>query len=333
MMRLLVAAAVVCGVGCLAPQEDPTFVKDMRVLGMSFEPPELLAGSCDALRSIGPGSSGGSAASFAALAPLARSTTLQVLIADPEGAGRALKYQLKACSSPGDRMCTDENDFIVLDAGFTNSGVSTYPVSLVVDPGADGGFLTPDGGVRLMTLPDGALLIGEVLNNDTYRGLGGIRVPVVLEVDSEAGERIFAQKLMVFGCKFFPDQEANVTPRLPGVTFEGETWIIPREVSGRGPFTLEPLDFNHLEENYVVPSFSLEPVRLKESWKIAWYTDFGTMSPFETGGTSVGGLTGQLRSRWSPGQGTEARTVNFTMMVRDGRGGESWIQRQVSWRP
>jgi hypothetical protein len=324
-MRAIVVL-VLFSFACLPPQEDPTYVKDLRVLGMSFEPPELLAPTCDALRGTGTGDGG----IDLGLLTLAQPVQFKALISDPDGGGRPLTYRLLACSAVGDRECDNRDDFVVFDGGTTTAGVFEDRFSLLTRPARDGGFI-PD----ILNLPDGVPLLQSVLEQDSFRGLGGVRVPVMLEI-STGSERIYAQKLMILGCRFFGEQKPNATPVLPGVELEGKPWPEDevRELAGKGPFAIVPEDFSALEEDYVVPSFQLTPVKLRESWKIAWYADWGTMSPFETGGTNAVGMSGQLRSRWSPGTTpTEPRVVTFTMMVRDGRGGQSWLIRKARWTP
>lgn len=328
LLPLTVAAVVAAG--CLPPQEQPTTVKDLRVIGMSFEPPELMAGNCATLLGRGPADAG----IDLSLLVLALPVRLTTLIVDPRGEGRSLSYELRACANTGDRTCSNTGDFVILDAGTTAAGELVQSFSLTSVPAKDGGFF-PD----VLTLEDGTdggtPLLQEVIEQDSFKGLGGIRMPVVLNLRG-GSEQLYAQKLMVLNCKLFPDMKQNVTPVLPGVTLAGDEWRedqIPT-VTGRGPFRVEPLDYSALEEPYVVPSFSLSPIRLNESWKIAWFTESGEMSPYETGGTNVAGMSGQKGSRWTPDSTvTTERDVRFYFVVRDGRGGESWLQRTLHWKP
>ena len=48
MKRLLLVIGALL-VSCVPPQDDPSQVIDLRVLGVQFEPPELMAGDCRAL--------------------------------------------------------------------------------------------------------------------------------------------------------------------------------------------------------------------------------------------------------------------------------------------
>ena len=162
-------------------------------------------------------------------------------------------------------------------------------------------------------------------------------MPVVLELSaSDTHEKIYAQKLMVYTCQFFPEMKQNLTPVLPGLKFDGDPWPEGdvKKVKGKQEFPMVPEDFTALEETYVVPSLELKPVNLTESWKVTWLTTSGTMSPYNTGGTDLAGQTSRHNAKWRPDQtATEAQDVDFYFVVRDGRGGSSWLRRSVRWEP
>jgi hypothetical protein len=311
---------------CVPAQPDPTTVVDLRVLGMQFEPPEIMI-PCDArlLLGLAGAADGGSItldpALQAQLAAFAgRPLQFTTLIGDPAGMGRELAYDALACAKTNDVACDNDGQFVSLKTGQTTGG----ELAMQVSPGAQ--FLS-----------SGNPLLLDVVVNDTFKGLGGIRMPVVLDLQSlDKSEHIYAQKLMVYSCKFFPSQKANVTPVLPGVTWNGEDWPegVVKEASGSTAVTIVPVDFSMLEEDYVVPSIMLTPVGLHEAWKINWLTTMGVMSNYETGGTDFSGGVGSHTNTWKPDSTvTTAQTVTFTFVVRDGRGGESWLTRTAHWTP
>ncbi len=310
-MRLLSALSVVLlGVGCVGPSDDPTNVHDLRVLAVQFEPPEIMAPRCTA--------------DATNLAVFAFPVKMTVLVADPAGANRRLDYAVRACARSGDRRCDDEGDFKELSRGTIPSGESQF----ILSPG--GALLDEVDPSTKFNVP----LLERVAEYDAYGGLGGLRMPVDFAVKA-GDEAVDAQKLMVFSCPLLPAMRANKTPVLPGVTWNGTVWgetDVP-EFKGEGPFDLAPLPFEERQETYVVPSFSLKPVTLVESWKIAWYADMGRLSPQETGGTDVDGTTGRHRAQWKPGSTAMAGTVHFWFVVRDGRGGISWLSRSATWAP
>lgn len=313
---------------CVQPEDDPTNVHDLRVLAIRFETPEVLLNECNLglLGGLAGSAADGGMISIppALLEKLARDAarplTMTSLIADPQGNGRPLKYRVVACANQNDRKCTNEGDFLELARGETTGG----ELSVTVAPGA-------------MLLPDGTPLLQEVIAQDLYKGLGGFRVPVVLDVQTMDGsEHVYAQKLMVYMCRFFPTMQENVTPVLPGMTIAGERWPEDevKELTGTAEVELSPEDFTALQETYVLPSLELKPVEIEEAWKVSWYTTSGSMSAGTTGGVDFGGEVGRQRSKWRPDKTlTTPQDVTFTFVVRDGRGGNSWLQRRVRWTP
>lgn len=330
MRTLSLILVLLSSAACVTGQDDPTQVKDLRVLGMRMEPPEVLMKGCNAgllLGSLNQASDGGSISlppQFAALLGLYASTpiTFTALIADPNGNGRQINYRLRGCANRGDRDCNNEGDFVELSTGKTTAG----ELKLTIAPGIqflDDGLATP--------------LLLEVINQDTFKGLGGIRVPVVLELAAaDTGETIYAQKLMVYTCQFFPNVKQNVTPVLPGIEVDGGVWPEDevKEFSGKAEVPLLPSDFSALEEDYVVPTLALKPLALHEAWKVTWMTTSGTMSPYNTGGTDFVGTVGRQNAKWKPDpSATEPQDVEFYFVVRDGRGGNSWTKRRAHWTP
>ena len=325
---LLAASVVAVAAGCLPPMDDPSTVKDLRVLGVRFDPPEVFIRGCN------PMLFGALIAATNADAGVVLPEQLQqllaasagqaldytALIADPAGGGRQLRYRLLVCANPTDRRCRNEGDFLELKSGETQPGELHATLSL-------GALLLPDAQATPLLL--------EVIDQDLYKGLGGIRVPVVLDVSAPGtDEHVYAQKLMVYQCPFFRSMKQNVQPVLPGVQLEGEPWTTPRRLSGAGPFAVEPDDFSALEEPYVVPSLAFKEVFLNESWKVSWYTTSGTMSPNTTGGTDVVTGAGRHQVEWAPDPKVKSPVdVTFYMVVRDGRGGLSWLTREAHWSP
>lgn len=304
---LALAAAALFAAACVGPTDSPSQVHDLRVLGVQMSPSELMASSC--------GSDALAAAAFV------RPVRMQTLIADPKGEGREIAYTVTACANVNDRKCENEDDFKLLAEGTTGPGVLEHVFFFAAQ-----------------LLPDGTPLLAETVSQDTYKGLGGVRVPVVVKL-SAGEETIFAQKLMVFSCRFFQDQKPNEQPVLPGILLDGQEWPegAVRTLSGSAPFIMEAMDFTDREEDYVVPSFSLEPVYLHEAWKVAWHATVGDFSSSQTGGVDFAGEDERHRSQWTPSQevllaGVET-DVTFTFVVRDGRGGLSWLIRQGRWMP
>ncbi len=338
-MRAFFALSVLFALATCAPNApDPSTVNDLRVLGMQFEPPEVLVKQCNAAVLQGLLAAGADGGSLANVDPrllpqlLVLATTpleFRALIADPNGNGRALDYRLLICTDASDRGCANASRVVEVASGqVSGSGDLALTVSLVSDLAAN-----PP---TLRTVADGTSVLLDVVQQDPYRGLGGVRVPVVLELTApDTGEKIYAQKLMPYTCGFFPDMEQNVQPVLPGVTVRDGGWAENEviDLSGKEAISMNPEDFSALEEEYVVPSLQLQPVHVTETWKVAHYATSGTMSPYQTGGTDLGGQDARHHFKWSPDPKAAAQDVTFWFVVRDGRGGQSWLTRKAHWSP
>lgn len=310
MRRALLSTLLLMFAGCVGPEDTPGQVVDLRVLGISIEPPEILTTALD------PETEEIDMAKAAI--ELSVPLELRALIADPKGEGREIDWTLIACAWPGDRECDEESNRVVLDSGKTRAG------ELVI---------TARPGIAVTN--DGVPLLQKVFEQDLYRGLGGLRMPLVLRV-SAGEELIHAQKLMVFTVPLVPGMEANVNPALPGLLRDEETWPAEEVVTlkGEGPFELRPEDFSLLEESYVVPTFQLEPLPLRESWVLSWHADYGRLTPEETGGTDLAGEEGRHRVEWAPPTSNrERRNVTLWVVARDGRGGMTWLTRAFVYEP
>ena len=309
-MRVLLGFLAALALACVGPSDNVSTVRDLRVLGLRFDAPEVMAETCPF--------DGSGAADLAALEQYAATQVrLTALVVDPAGAGRALDYELAACASIDDEGCEVASQRAVLASGRTEPGANVRELVFELKPAE-------------ARLADGSLLLLAAYQEDDYKGFGGLRLPVVLRVRA-GGEDVLARKLMVFNCKLVPGMEANVQPELPGLTLEGESWLpeVPRTLEGLGPFEVRAEDFSAREEAYVVPGFDLAPVHLTESWELAWYTEAGEFSPTETGGTNLGGAVERARSEWSPPDERADQDVRFWVVVRDGRGGLSWLSRTL----
>jgi hypothetical protein len=330
MRALSLALLSLFAVACVGPEDVPSNVHDLRVLAAKFDPPEVFIPGCNGklLQQLlyqsqqdgGIDLNNPALRQFAAAA--AKPVTLTTLIVDPKGAGRSLRYHLRTCASQSDHACSTVGESLELTQGTTTAGELKLSVSL----GAQ-------------VLADGTPLLFKVIEKDDYRGFGGIRVPVVLQVAADdTGEDLFAAKLMVFQCPLVEGMTPNVQPQLPGMTMADAGWPDADggvlSVQGTHAVAMEPMDFSSLEESYVVPSFQLQPVQLQEAWKVSWYTTMGTMSPNTTGGTDFAGVEGAHRNKWTPDDTVTAATdVQFWFVVRDGRGGENWLTRSLHWSP
>lgn len=301
MRHALLPALALVVAACAEEPEDPSLVEDLRVLGMRLEPPELMSPQC--VR--------GEQAPETVSAPV----QLTTLIADPAGNGRPLSYELLACASPADRTCSDPATRVRLAAGevAVEPGREAVELSLRITPG-------------LAQVADGAGLLDRVLEQDAYGGLGGLRMPLVLRL-SAGSEELYAQKLMVFSCRFFPESAPNANPVLPVPMLKGSPWE-ESHVPTLSELQVELSGLSAGQEAYVVPAFDLSKVELRESWSASWFSTLGSFSP-----RLVGPLGDTTQARWYAAQGAADRQIRIWLVVRDGRGGMSWITRSFRYQP
>ncbi|QSQ20472.1 hypothetical protein JY651_35265 [Pyxidicoccus parkwayensis] len=296
---LLCAAAA-----CVDPEDKPSMVHDFRVLGIATGPSELMASSCDQTPAVQD--------------ELAVEVTYRALLVDPAGNGRPISYELWACADTDDETCATAADRAKLAEGTTTAG----DLVLTIRPGA-------------ARVAGDRLLLERVLEEDPYKGLGGIRMPLVLHVKA-GDEEVYAQKLMVFWCPIVEGMTVNTLPVIPGLRLDDAVWeegALP-EMTGKGPFVVTSEDVSAMEETYVVPGLRLDAVTLKEAWEISWHATMGEFSPQVTGGADFGGQQGRHRTEWEPPEeGAVEQDVTFWAVVRDGRGGSSWVSRRAHWKP
>jgi hypothetical protein len=336
---------------CVGSLDTASHVHDLRVLAASLEPPEIMA-------PMSPDASGPFPCDPSSLALYGAPLQYTALIADPQGAGRSIEYELSACADLGDLTCSNPGEVVPLARGSTRTnGAPSTELSLTIAPGltllTDAGSQVdlpgPYGGLLSDAGLPGVPLLAKVLSHDPNFGLGGFRMPLVLRVmaSGDAGtEVVYAQKVMVYSCQFFPDMKPNHTPHLPGIRVEslpqedGGAFEWPEDGilswSGTDSLQLATDDISALEESYVVPSYDLTPVHFTEAWQVDWFGTVGQFGPEETGAyNSFNGQPDPNRTAWMPGSGADAPDggVTFWFVVRNGRGGESWTERHLHYIP
>jgi hypothetical protein len=315
-MRALFAIGLAVLLGaCVDTGDDPSTVKDLRVLGVRTDPPEIMTDHCDVGALVSAANDGG--ITDTSIFNLIDDVTFTTLIADPKGMGRMIDWELIACPGADDVNCSQEPQHTkVLAKGQTTDG----ELAVTVKPGA---VLFPDGPLLLFTVRE-----------DQYHGVGGIRQPVVVHLKA-GDEEIFAQKLMVFSCKFFPAMKANVNPVLPGIKVQGTEWTEDETVvlSGQEKITVTVDDFTSLQEDYVVPSFELKPLQLTEAWLVSFYGEEGRFSEPQLGGVGFDGQVQRQRNEWQAYTKDTEMDLRFWFVVRDGRGGLTWLKRKAHFKP
>jgi hypothetical protein len=290
MHRLWPALAIAAGAtlfGCTPSFQAASEVTDLRVLAISAEPPEA----------------------FVDLqAKTVQPVHVRMLVVDPNARGAATT-DASLCFPTDDRLCSDPRIDLPQQQG--NVGEVAFDVQ---------------------PTPELAALIVGALNDDKLKGLGGIRVQFSASVaDGDPHGPVTASKTLLFSAQ--PPDKANHSPRIAHlkvvrgdgtveVLEQGASLLLQRfEEVGLLPVLGDGPDGS---ETYTTTDLSGNQVQLTEQPAYAFFAvigcDFDKDKAYEPLPTDPVPGFGLVRMRsYLPGTGT------FWVVVRDGRGGESWF--------
>lgn len=286
-MRAPAALALLgCFAACTPSFESVSEVRDLRVLAISAEPPEAFVDQSTLT---------------------VQTVRVRVLVADP--VVRAGVDATAALCFPSDnRLCSDQK----LDL-----------------PGQHGDLGELDFEVKAS--PTLSVLIVGALQDDKLKGLGGIRVQFSARLaDGDPHGSIDASKTLLYSS--VPPDKANHTPRIATLQIlrangsteqllEGQTLSLDRfeevglrPVLGAGP---------EGAESYTTTDLAGHSVDLTELPAYSFFTTLGAEYDRDTATEPV--------ATQSPGFGLtrfrslKAGSGQLWVVVRDGRGGESWL--------
>lgn len=285
---MTIAGLVACSPGF----DDPSLVKDLRVLGVRAEPPEILLSAAD-------GEDGWP-------------VRITVLIADPLGSGRSLTCELRSCTIEESRTCQGSDLVTVLGSGPCGDGETSFdvfiPRSLVEE--AQGRDPTFGSAVH-----SGVAVWIEITVSGDETPLFALK-SVVFSPENPSG-RTPNHNPRIAGVRLndMPQTQPGVIPVLPGVPVQIE--VVPAEGA---------------KEKYVLPALippgAVE--ELEEFMTVAFYADRGSFddatrtdrpsNPFEP---IPSGDEARLLTRWTPPK--EDGPVRFWFVLVDGRGGVDWV--------
>lgn len=319
-VTLLVALTLAAGCGEF---EAPSIVLDLRVLGASVTPPEVVAD----VDFENP-----------------EQTELEdvevcALVADPNDS-RQLSWSLVACAPTDDDRCNEP------DRPFVNIGSGT-----IADPEE-----SPDPVSICDTLVASAQLLAviqDALENDNFSGLGGVPVQIELAVWPAGGDFAataqFASKTMLYSPRIPEQRVANQNPHLAELTATTEddsvltmpigrcNEVTPVVVAPGATLRLEPVEPDGVREEYVVPTFDGSFRTFTENLRYAWYATDGNWSPEDTGGPKD--PFGNEATRWTDWtapddqQVGDGLDVRIWLVQRDERGGLAWYESCVRVQP
>jgi hypothetical protein len=240
-------------------------------------------------------------AQFDADAGTADSVTLRVLAVDPSRDAGVQTALLQVCGPTDSRRCDEGPSF---DAGIV-------PLTF--------------------TLP--AFDPRSLLGNDKLGDYGGIRVQLSYTVgDGSSGGPVHASKTIIYspvGSSCDPDAGPNKNPQLgdvrltivgadAGVLAQDKPLLIGTE------YGVRPLLADGGEEDYCALDLRGQIVRLKEQAHYSFFTAPGGEFDTDTADEPLdGGAPPDGLARFTP----HADAGTIWIVVRDGRGGESWVER------
>ncbi len=296
-MRNLAPVALLLA-ACTGAVDYPSNLHDLRIVAMRSEPPEAVVG----------------------MSPQLPTFHLEALVLDPAGQGRALHYAFRACPFNNLR-CEGGSGAIDLAQGDVVDNIAATDFSPSLD------------------------FIQAAQKNDPASILFGAYLMVSLKVTTDDGAELVSGKRVVLsldrGSPMFkqatklqlPSQTANKNPLEPVLLLGEKPDGTPVAGGDRPAVAVSPaptFDVKDAQdrEEYTVIKYDLTTLGpLLESFDYTWYTTKGHFTPFGSGGRVQGDPKDQPTKTTLDLQGEEPGDFDIYVVVRDGRGGETWIRR------
>ncbi|MFN7130641.1 MAG: hypothetical protein ACK4N5_01075 [Myxococcales bacterium] len=335
--------ALVCA-GCVSPEDIASRVHDLRVLGMQAEPPEYVMTDPVLLgvlaKVIGRQQIPEQQVQF--LNTQIPTVRMRALVIDPQGNGRPVHYRWTTCYYPESFRCEGTATEVVLGEGLVTNEEAAADFRLDFER------------------------VATIINIDSLKGLGGVPVQVTLRVWTDAQEMYATKRVVVtppikslnlerlaelqrggqppdpavllaeFEKIKLPNKVANTNPPAPWPLLEG-LLLVPGEApevkaSPQPVFSAFPQ--RELQEEYVVPTFEGGVRTLQENWRYSWFSTLGYFRPQRTGGIDPNTLEEeQQEAKLNLLPDDPAGEFRVWTVVRDGRGGENWTERKLTFVP
>jgi len=363
--RPAVVLACLVGVAGCGTFDDPSTVKDLRVLAVTAEPSEVildLAVPADV--------------ATVSIPPLA----LTPLVIDPAGAGRPVSVTVSACAN--DPIAPTSPSAVSDPTGYPAGGIHNTVGSALCDgapteiPLATAVDLAASPSIEVTLDP---AWLAAAFARDIFIGADGVPhggfdlgMPVVFQLTATAGgDTVRAIKRAIFWTHpVRADQRANTTPVIPGVRayaqrdeataepLSGDAAPkalevgTPAEVTPDGLW-IEPVaaadpTTTAMAETYVTATLDrltgqVGPIDVKETLTYSFYASAGTFSPLQTSSEPPPGVVPRgrihIESKYHPPKDMTSQTtgaaapgpldVTIWIVVRDDRGGASWVTRSL----
>ena len=233
--------------------------------------------------------------------------TLDALVADPGGAGRAISYLWVACrlGPANDPLaCADPSGGAILGIGLS----ATFS------------FVAPaleEGETDAQVLLTFTVCAGGTLTMPTDGGTSS-GAP-----ECTGGDGATAYKRVIVSA----GAERNHNPSLAGLSLDGEPWAegsaATRAVCAEGaactPVEIAATLGEGSAENWTEIVFGSPQVRTEEVF-VSWFATGGSFERIRSGGEAA-------QVKFTPPQ--EPGAMDFWFVVHDGRGGTDWTSRQI----
>lgn len=286
-------------------------VKDLRVLGVRIDPPEVFV--------TVPAFQAASRQVFLwTVAEDPPPVTVEVLAVNPLAPEAPVNLRVSACIPPDRRRCE----------------VAEGTVVHVIE-----GLTTRLDDVSFTFAPTAAQL-NQWVQEDPYFGFGGLYVLLDIEIEQPDSPVLHVAKLMTYDVPYLPETDEeppektpNDNPLLYGLRVDDresltEDEVIP--VRARQEVALEPLFVREaVIESYLEPTFpkdgELGWIQLEERLQFDYYA---TAGDFDDGTISTRTPLGEVKditNTWTAPR--EPGDVELWIVVRDDRGGTTWTRR------
>lgn len=343
---VLWTSLVLAASGCTPDFDEVWQVKDLRILALQADPPEVLA---------------------ATLALVAPKVTLSALVVDPSDPGRTVSWELWACP-PASFSGTGSNSRSTSCEAATTRELIARKKSKLDQITAE---LTPT--------PE---LLTAALQADPGKGFGGVPLLVELRIDDDKAGPVQAVKRVVYGLALPLSIEAltqgkgiklppaadgawagacraaapecdkgleclqsrclkrpNRNPAVSSITVDKQALGSGWNVVADEELELLPAPASGDKEPYVVQTFSGGTKQLEEYLTWRFYTTSGLLSHANTGGKPSPIVdkkkVDDITSTWTPADLSKQSSQQATLwiVVQDDRGGVGWTSLSAQVAP
>ncbi len=338
-MRRALLCLFALAASCSLPTDDPSTVHDLRILAIQTTPPELQYPVQGNFQDLEQGQC------VPDLSPLFSAGPIQLaaLVADPQGNGRDLSWTWTECPQTSDGRCPTDPGYVIAKGNGLPSQISTS-WDIVAEGLAE---------EQIQAGCDAGCPPTPVLTTFADNPLGLCRYGVWLQIGLEVGApgdggSVFGNKLLVFTpvpsdyptdagvCPQGPDggMPPHHNPVFDSLQLDQQTLPVSGSVNvlAGQVYSITPVIPTGPtgEQPYCLPDFQGGWTLLTETWLFSLMTTVGNFSTEQVGAGGFGNLQGgqiNLSVNWTTP--ADAGVATIYSVLRDGRGGTSWITRQV----